>query len=298
MGTPPQFVPLLPGTSATTTNILWVLLHEGCTADDDPNPRLACPTARGPAFVRNESSTWSTRRLENRGLFNLNAIPEGEVGLGGNGFYGWETVGLPVLEDGETETLEVEGQLVAGIATTDFWTGMLGLSAVPFNFTSFNEPVPSFVGSLVERELLPSLSWGYTAGAAYREPEALGSLTLGGFDKSRFEANDVVFKFDDDVSLDLTVAVQAISHDAVASHPLLDEGIYMLIDSVIPQIWLPVEVCEAFERAFNLTWDKDSELYPVNEELHDSLLAQDPIFSFTLGQRSSQVASLASLTSV
>lgn len=216
--------------------------------------------------MRNESSTWSTERLENGGLFTLNTIPEGALGLGDNALYGFDSVRLPSLTDDGEEVVVMDSQLVAGIATTDFYTGLLGLSPVSFNFTNSRDPVSSFVGSLVEQELLPSVSWGYTAGAAYRG--ALGSLTLGGFDESRLVRNEMVFGFGADISLDLTVAVQAVAFDGIGSNLLMVEGAYFLIDSVVAQIWLPVQVCEAFERAFGLVWDEEVELYLVDDEVH------------------------------
>lgn len=67
------------------------------------------------------------------------------------------------------------------------------------------------------------------------------------------------------------------------SSSLLPSGIMAYIDSTVPEIWLPIEACLAFEKAFELKYDKKSSLYLVDDDLHDSLVAQNANISFTLG---------------
>jgi hypothetical protein len=55
------------------------------------------------------------------------------------------------------------------------------------------------------------------------------------------------------------------------------------IDSALPQIWLPLEACNAFELAFNLSWNSELELYLVPETAHTRLLQDNPSVSFSLG---------------
>jgi hypothetical protein len=97
---------------------------------------------------------------------------------------------------------------VAGIATKEFFMGVFGLTPRPSNFTSFNEPIPSYLENLRNQSLVPSTSWGYPAGNQYHKENAgrledfvkrggvvlirnselnsvFGSLTLGGYDASR-----------------------------------------------------------------------------------------------------------------
>jgi hypothetical protein len=64
---------------------------------------------------------------------------------------------------------------------------------------------------------------------------------------------------------------------------LISPGIYAFIDSMVSQMWLPVDVCQAFEKAFDLTWNATTELYTLTESQHESLLAQNPTFTFTIG---------------
>ena len=114
----------------------------------------------------------------------------------------------------------------------------------------------------------------------------LGSLTLGGYDESRFTPNDLTFSFAPDNSRDLVLGVQSIvstSGDGVIKS-LLPAGILAYVDSTVPQIWLPIEACQAFEEAFGLVYDEKAQLYPVNDTLHDALVAQNPSITFVLGQ--------------
>lgn len=44
------------------------------------------------------------------------------------------------------------------------------------------------------------MSWAYTAGSQYRLNKVLGSLTLGGYDYSRFIPNNLQIAFNEQVS--------------------------------------------------------------------------------------------------
>lgn len=53
------------------------------------------------------------------------------------------------------------------------------------------------------------------------------------------------------------------------------------IDSLVPEIWLPIHICAAFESAFGLTWNDTAEMYLINETLHPDLLSDASVaFSF------------------
>jgi hypothetical protein len=171
--------------------------------------------------------------------------------------------------------------VVAGIATKDFYLGRLGLSPRAFNFTDFTHPQPSLLGSLVAQNLIPSASWGYTAGAYYRLRQPFASLTLGGYDAARFIANNVTFAFGLDTSKSLIVGIQSIITSTGDS--LLPDGIVSVIDSTVPHIWVPQASCQKFETTFNLVRDAATDLYLVNDTLHDTLVARNVSMTFTLG---------------
>ncbi|KAK4896171.1 hypothetical protein LTR49_028179 [Elasticomyces elasticus] len=221
------------------------------------------------------------QRLANGGLFQLNTFEESLLGLSGNAYYGFETINLSLPGSG-LPTLQ--SQVIAGFASNAFWLGSLGVSPVPFNFTNLDEPQPSMMGTLKKQSLIPSTSWAYTAGAYCKNPPVLGSLTLGGYDTTRFQPNNVSFAFYSDFSRDLQVSLQSIIYDTVGSPPLLASSIDIFIDSLVAEIWLPINVCQAFESAFDLHWDNTAQLYIVDDNVHNALLAQNPTFTFNMGQ--------------
>ena len=225
----------------------------------------------------NASSTW-----DNIGLYGLVLPEEWPLGYRGNANFGYDnlTLGWP---GGGLPTLS--RQVVEGFAAEDFYIGSFGLCPHAVNISTLDDPQPSFLGALAQQKKIPSTSWAYTAGAYYRQPTAFGSLTIGGYDTARFVQNNVTFPFGPDTSRDLLVPIQSIASDA-ASHPLLSTIIYAYIDSLVSHIWLPLEVCQAFEQAFGLTYNENAELYFVNETLHDKLVSQNPNVTFTLGPAS------------
>lgn len=113
-------------------------------------------------------------------------------------------------------------------------------------------------------------------------------MTLGGYDQSLFTPNDLSFAFASNENRDLVVGIQSITstNQNGTSHSLLPSGITAYVDSTVPEIWLPIEACLAFEEAFQLTYDKKSSLYLVDDGLHNSLVAQNATVSFTLGRNS------------
>lgn len=135
---------------------------------------------------------------------------------------------------------------------------------------------------------IPSLSYSFQPGSYYRYStsvkNAFVSLIFGGYDSSRFVPNDVQFTFSPDDGRELIVGLQSITQTSrMGSNTLLEEGILATLDSTQAHTWLPIPACQAFEHAFNLTWDNTTSLYPISNELHQSLLAQSPAMIFELG---------------
>jgi hypothetical protein len=80
---------------------------------------------------------------------------------------GYAEYGLDDLEFGSTG-VTLPDAIIGSINTTEYWTGFFGLGIVPGNFTTVT-PL-SAISGLVEREgVIPSHSYGFTAGAKYRE---------------------------------------------------------------------------------------------------------------------------------
>ena len=89
------------------------------------------------------------------------------------------------------------------------------------------------------------------------------------------------FDFGADISYDLLVGVQAITSDGEALLPI---GIISFLNSNVPHIWLPVESCKRFESLYGLSLDNSTDLYLVNDTLHEALLSKNASITFTLGK--------------
>ncbi|KAG4434662.1 hypothetical protein IFR05_009867 [Cadophora sp. M221] len=279
VGTPAQTFRVLISTTGQET---WIPLVDGC-ADFDPSN---CGSLRGVqdfqnapsrGFRTNISSTWE---LVN--LYNL-ALEDHLDGYTGAGLYGFDTVGLQIQNSGG---LTLNHSIVTGIGTKHFMLGVFGLSPGTTNFDDFNDPQPSFMVSLKNQSLIPSLSYGYHAGASYSNVPA--SLVLGGYDTSQFDVSKVSsVRFNMNDSYTLPVALQVIQASGTLNGvvTLLPEGIMTTIDSTIPEIWLPIAACEKFERSFGLQMDNSTGRYLVNDTIHAKLKELNPVLTFKLGNQ-------------
>ena len=155
LGTPEQDVRVLPSTAGQAT---WVVIPEGCLGSSDTE----CDQSRGGIFNYNKSTTWIGKGDYSLGL---------EANLGYNqsesGLYGLDTISLGI--DNATNLPSLNEQLVAGFATYDYPMGMFGLGQQPTNLSVYDDGYPSYLKVMKSRGLIPSESWGYTAGAPYRK---------------------------------------------------------------------------------------------------------------------------------
>jgi hypothetical protein len=274
VGTPQQFVRTFISWAVYQT---WVVLPIGCVAALDKD---ACADKRGWLFDNETSSTF-----EYVGVYDL--WVGRNLGKTPNSAVGFDRVGLSGMgENGPT----LDNTTVSAFASDlMYYMGIFGINPKPSNFTDFNNPTPSYMTQLKEEKMIPSISFGYTAGAYYRFTGSFASLTLGGYDTSKYQANNLTFTFAPDNERDVMVAIQDITIPAkLASSPvatsLLPNKIYALIDSTSAELWLPLEACKVFEYEFGLTFDNETELYLVNDTLHESLKARNASVTFELGQ--------------
>lgn len=151
VGTPEQTVRVLPSTAGSAT---WLVTPGGCGL-----PTSTCTEARADIFNQNLSSTW-----KDLGLFTL-ALEE-NLGRNDSGAYGLDTISLGLSNATGGPTLD--SQVIAGIETERWYTAVFGLQQQPMNLTDFSQPQQSFLSALRARNLIPSSSWAYTAGARYR----------------------------------------------------------------------------------------------------------------------------------
>jgi hypothetical protein len=130
--------------------------------------------------------------------------------------------------------------------------------------------------------LIPSTSWGYLAGASYYSYpiSSLGSLTLGGYDSSRFNvASNLTLTGGSDPYRPFLLGIESITS---GDNSLLLEPIITALDSIVTQIWLPISACKAFEFAFGLVWNDTYELYLLDNAHHSALVANNASITFTL----------------
>ncbi|KAL8992354.1 MAG: hypothetical protein Q9169_007165 [Polycauliona sp. 2 TL-2023] len=268
VGTPEQTVRVLPSTAGSAT---WIVTPGGC---DPSTPE--CSQARGGLFNQSQSSTW-----EDLGAWTL--ALEQNLGRNESGAFGLDTISLGLTNTTGGPTLD--SQIIAGIETERWYNGILGLQQQPMNLSSFDETHPTFLSSLRAKNLIPSLSWAYTAGARYRSKGSFGSLTFGGSDLSRYKPTDVSFNLAADVQRDLVVGIQSITStfNNGSFSSLLPSPTLAFIDSTVPYLYLPDDACDAFETELGLVYDEENNLYFVEDALHQTLSNISPKFTFVLG---------------
>ncbi|KAF2260015.1 acid protease, partial [Lojkania enalia] len=271
-GTPPQHFHVLPSSKGQTLYVLAVEDCERMTVVDCGRSRGVEIFDQRPSlgFQKNRSSTW-----EEIGIYRLDL--DTNLGLSGNGVFGYGEVGLS--SSGAIDSPRLNHQVISAYATPDLWTGQLGLSMYALNFSADHKP-HSLLSSLKEQGSIPSLSFGYNAGAPYGYTKIRGSLTLGGYDRSR-KTNDTVSI---PITEDLFVGLQNISTTITnCSVSLLNDGILSVIDTTLAELWLPQSACDKFATAFNLTYFKAADRYVLTNDAHEELRRLAPNISLTIG---------------
>jgi Eukaryotic aspartyl protease len=158
IGTPLQSVNVLVSTASYQ---IWGVDPKGCT----PTDPSTCSTSRGRFYSNTASTSWIPNESNiTTTIYDLTL--ESNLGFAGKGRYGFDNVTLGYLGGGGPS---LANQTVASIATKDFYMGLFGVKPQASNFTSLTDPIPSFMQNLRTKNMIPSLSWAYTAGNKYRE---------------------------------------------------------------------------------------------------------------------------------
>lgn len=261
-----QNVRVFPSTAGYNT---WVINPQGCP--DFYGDK--CSDERGFLYNQNLSVTYTPESIYDTQL-------ETNLGLETTGYGGYETITLGWQGSGGPS---LDHMPLFDIADPNYWIGLFGLNPLPTNFSTLNNPQPSFMHTLYNQSKIPSTSYGYTAGNQYRFNEVYGSLTLGGYDSNRFTPTETTFVFYQDIERDLLVNLKSITSTNASPSVLLPDGqISIYLDSTISTLWLPMTACAAFESAFNLTWNTTVQRYLVNDTVHQNLLSLNPSITFTL----------------
>ena len=164
VGTPSQSFRVLPSTTGSET---WVPIVDGCGGF--LSSVVDCGTLRGAnnfngvpsrGFETNASSTWHLL-----GLYQL-ATEQNLWGKTGNSaLYGLDTVSLGEYPSGSSPDLS--DQIIGATAVSNVWLGSMGLGISTASVVVDSENIPGMLSTLKNRTIIPSLSFGYTAGASY-----------------------------------------------------------------------------------------------------------------------------------
>lgn len=257
---------MLPSTSEPS---LWVVSPLGCPSSSGPGN---CANLRGFLFNPNKSASW-----EPQDIYELPAFSESSLGYTGNASLGFDNVTLGWPGSGGPT---LKHQAVFAYAAPDFYIGSLGLTPRPTNITGFSDQVPSMLGLLRNQSVIPSSSYGYTAGAIYKKPQPVfGSLTLGGYDATRMAAENLTVKMGPDDTRDMLIGLEAIR---TGTTELLPSPVTAYIDSTVSHIWLPKSACPRVASTFDLEWNPTIRFFLVNETQHDALIARNPSLVLSL----------------
>jgi hypothetical protein len=287
IGTQPQQMRVLPATSQSST---FVVLQQGCPTSSAP---ANCPSLRGNIFnpAQSKDISWEQQQAPGGDLYfylpfdSENTLPNftdstiaGEVGFDVLNL-DWSGNHSPKSSD------TIKNQTIAAYASSIPWLGLLGISGRPSHIFNQSSSESSPLQALQNNGDVPSLHWGYTAGKSYAGTSTYGSLTFGGYDSARVDmSSSLSVPFNTDSTRDLQVAIKTItiSGISISSTPVSGMPVYALIDSVVPEIWLPVEACSTFESALGLVWNDTYSMYLINDTQHNTLVADDPQITFAL----------------
>lgn len=145
----------------------------------------------------------------------------------------------------------------------------------------------SAVTSMADAGAIPSLSWGYTAGAYY-DNLRLASLVLGGYDQARIQGEPAQFKFFPmgSVGSEILVSVSSIgiqyknsSTSASTPPPNFDA----VIDSTLPYLFLPNTTCDWLAQRLHLQYDDSTDLYTIDPATLESNRANIDTFTIIIG---------------
>lgn len=127
--------------------------------------------AAASGFQPKQSSTWlaPSRNQSSTGSDLIIQSGSQSYNLFGVSYYVTDVVGLGL---DATTGLDSSSSLVAGILTEPYYIGILGL--VPVQEQNLQNASASIIMQLKRKNLIPSLSYGYTAGAIYRKYLLLG----------------------------------------------------------------------------------------------------------------------------
>lgn len=113
-------------------------------------------------------------------------------------------------------------------------------------------------------------------------------MVFGGYDKSRMQDEGTSISIPNQQNNSLVVGVQSILYTPdpdVESNTFsfTTGGFSAVIDSTLPYLVLPKDICDKFTQRFGLELDRTTGLYTVNASAHDRNIQQNATVSFKIG---------------
>ncbi|KAF4554429.1 Hypothetical protein D9617_4g001830 [Elsinoe fawcettii] len=282
LGTPPQTFRLLPH---ITGNTVLVPTGDICRTIETDG---ACAARHGvlpfqgrnsTGFRANESSTWESIQVDSAAVMGSDFKDV-------QALYGFDTVSF-------SPDQVLERRVAGAFEDEDLLTGMLGLDARSVNMSRLGSPQQSTLDALRSNATIPSLSFGYGAGAFYHYQSVPASLTLGGVDTSRFIPTALSIPFSSSASSQLEVSLTSITttNTENGTATLFTEPLTLSIDSTIPELVLPQSLCDTLATTFNLDYDNETNLYSRSYSYDNRLDRVTASLSFTFTSPSSSAPS-------
>ncbi|KAH8725826.1 aspartic peptidase domain-containing protein, partial [Phaeosphaeriaceae sp. PMI808] len=152
-------------------------------------------------------------------------------------------------------------------------------------------------------DTVSSASYGFTAGASYRNNGVgvTGNMVFGGYDRARLvQGNSVSIPMPNKQNNTLLVGVQSITYNAnpdvePGSASFTSGGFNAIIDSTLPYLILPKDICDKFVQKFNLDYDSTNNLYTINNTAHERNTQQNATVSFKIGYGSANSATYSTI---
>lgn len=283
IGNSSESLEVLPASSVSLT---LVVLEDGCPPEAPAN----CGQLRGNIFNGLNSATWEPLKAEDGQPYANVSFPALQALLPEpvTAAIGVDSLRLTWLGDlSVKDPMPLEGQLIAAYAAKSPFLGMLGLSGWQVSpvteSISYNSPLQT----LENKSTVSGRTWAYTAGARYKDPVSYGSLTFGGYDSSLVHMDEALTGVGftgtrDGNGNELTLMIKAITVGDTTSTGSEFGELVTLLDSALPDIWLPQSVCDIFEKQFDLKWNETAKMYMIDEEQRERLQTENTSVTFTL----------------
>lgn len=202
----------------------------------------------------------------------------------GKGQYGTDNVFLQ-----QRDTPIFNSTLIATMYdVTGYSTSMFGIFGNSITVKNWNTTYSGLVERPELKQATQSQSWSYTAGAFSLKQS--GSFIFGGYDEARFNPANSIKAFRDISQINrnwasnLYVSLLNITDDDSPNRSLMPDfsGLNMNINTDVPHIWLPAEICQSFDKVFNLTRDLEHDLYLLDETMSAGIKKKNSTLNFQI----------------